>query len=119
MAGPFKHSREARHVLTVSKFPYAPGTGNIPVPVGQYGKVKKNADGSCTFEADAFVDDVLAFLTGVANSNPNMPREIVKKMASLMDDFDARAEKKHGYSDSPDERAYGWSSRAALIESVV
>lgn len=82
--------------------------------VGGYGTVKKpdlitvEQDGAVHISPKAYADDVVAFVLGAIRSNPTIDDSIKQHLADFVNAMDARADKRHGYSNSPDEKAFVW-----------
>lgn len=64
-------------------------------------------DGSFTVSNKAYVDDVVAFLSGAINSNPTISEKIKDLLRDFLNRMDERALSRHGYSGS-DEKNYSW-----------
>lgn len=62
-------------------------------------------DGSIVIEPKAFVDDIVAFLSGAIETNPTIDPVIKSQLRHFVHLMDARAVQKHGYSHSPNEAA--------------
>jgi len=75
---------------------------------GTYGPITVNEDGTILIGADAYADDVLAFVLGAIVGNPGIDITIKHTLARVVDQFDQRAVDIHGYSDSPTERDFEW-----------
>lgn len=75
---------------------------------GHYHHIQVTKDGGFVVSPEAFLDDVVGFAMACASSNPKMDKEIIAKLAEVMDMLDARAMKRHGYKDSPEEAAVKW-----------
>ena len=72
--------------------------------------VKLCTDGTVVIDKRAYVDDVVAFLAGAIKSNPTIAPEIKAHLTRFVDAMDARAVARHGYSESPREAAFEWTS---------
>ena len=69
-----------------------------------------NEDGSVTISRKAYADDVVAFALGCIQSNPTISLDTKLHLARFVDDMDARAVARHGYSYSEPDRALEWKS---------
>ena len=78
-------------------------TYNVKTP-----HITANLDGSITIDKGAYVDDVAAFICAAALQNPNIDNSIVAHLQTFIDLMDERAVSRHGYSNSPEEKAYVW-----------
>lgn len=81
---------------------------------GSYGTQKHNdlirldATGDVVISKDAYVDDVVAFCFGVIQSNATIDASIKQHLANFVNDMDARAVARHGYSADEAEAAVVW-----------
>lgn len=71
------------------------------------GHIMVHSDGSFTVSEKAYVDDVVAFLSGAINSNPTISEDIKGLLREFLNKMDERALSRHGYSGS-DEKDYSW-----------
>ena len=90
---------------------------------GTYGKhFEVHGDGSVTIAPKAYVDDVAAFLLGCVASNPTLSQERKCHLARFIDEMDARAVERHGYSHNEQEKSFVWTPVSAKFtpqEAVV
>jgi hypothetical protein len=107
-------SRQDRHAFIAS--PAASDMkrpGNLcKWPAGTYGKIRVDDDGTIVVSHKAYADDVVAFVAGAIESNPTIADEIKNRLRAFVDDMDARAVARHGYSQSADEAAFTWTPLA-------
>jgi hypothetical protein len=72
--------------------------------------VNVSTSGQITFSRDAYVDDVIAFCLGAIRGNPTISDSIKQHLASFVNEMDARAVTRHGYSSSEAERVFTWTA---------
>jgi len=83
---------------------------------GDYAKcIVVDERGRIIIDPCAYADDVAAFVLGCVRSNPTIEPGIKRKLAEFVDDMDARAVKRHGYSKSAEEKNFVWTSVAATL----
>lgn len=78
---------------------------------GEYmnGGVVVNPDGSILLKPKVYADDAVSFIAGCIKTNPTIDDEIKQHLLRFVDAMDARAVKRHGYSNAPDEAAFEWT----------
>jgi hypothetical protein len=80
--------------------------------VGVYKYIEVKADGPIVIGKEAFVDDVIAFLSACISTNPNITQSVKNYLIDFVDAMDARAVARHGYSADAEEAALVWVNRA-------
>ncbi|HKB53338.1 MAG TPA: hypothetical protein VKD22_05005 [Ramlibacter sp.] len=79
-------------------------------PAGTYRHVVAHPDGSLTIGPKAFADDVVAFVSASISTNPTIDDAIKVHLKAFVNEMDARAVRRHGYSHNPDEAAVDWNA---------
>lgn len=109
-------SREFRNVYPTKNSAVWESASNFcKLGAGMCGpNIRVNEDGSMAIAPDAYADDVVAFVLAAIRGNPTIDTATKAHLARFLDDMDARAVARHGYSAaSPRERNYEWKSVAA------
>lgn len=78
-------------------------------------RVRVQEDGSIWISRNAYADDVVAFVLGCIRSNPTIADGIKLALADFVDLMDARAVKRHGYSNSQAEKDFSWESTSKSL----
>lgn len=109
-------SRQFRNNFAIYGAPFdATNPSNFAkIAPGTYGPVTVCSDGSIAIASGAYADDVLAFVAGCIASNPTISSGIKEDLGDVIDDFDARAVDRHGYSFDEEEKNFPWKSVAAV-----
>lgn len=107
----YNSRREFRNLFPVgpSEVFNGNGKGNIVrLNPGTYHKITVHEDGSFTVSRDAYVDDVVAFLSGAIATNDTIDYNIKHCLHKFINLMDERAVKRHGYKYNEKEREYKW-----------
>lgn len=102
-------SRIERNNLASTNSEYHRGGGVMGVPMGKYSKhITSDGSGTTTIGPGAYPDDIVAWLIHVSGANPNADQKTVDHLRAFVNEMDARAVERHGYSDSEKEAAHKW-----------
>ena len=114
-------SREFRNALarmpaksTLRVNPADTPSNCVKLIAGTYGTTKTpdlvavDQNGAVHISPKAYADDMVAFVLCAIRSNPTIDDSIKQHLADFVNAMDSRADKRHGYSDSPEEKSLVW-----------